>query len=71
MLAYAHENDVEPFLEPALHLLSSLLNDVGTLGWAGRGATGLGLDFILGQGASPSCTRAGCLQPPATRASRV
>jgi len=29
VLGYAHENDVEPFLEPALHLLTSLLNDVG------------------------------------------
>ncbi|KAL4419367.1 hypothetical protein ABPG75_005869, partial [Micractinium tetrahymenae] len=29
VLAYAHANDVEPFLEPALHLLASLLNDVG------------------------------------------
>ncbi|PSC68021.1 serine threonine-kinase ULK4 isoform B [Micractinium conductrix] len=29
VLAYAHENDVEPFLEPAAHLLAALLNDVG------------------------------------------
>jgi hypothetical protein len=29
VLAYAHENDVEPFLEPALRLCASLLNDVG------------------------------------------
>ena len=37
VLAYAHENDVEPFLEPALHLCTALLSDVG--GWqAGRHA---------------------------------
>jgi hypothetical protein len=29
VLAYAHENDVEPFLEPALHLCNALLSDVG------------------------------------------
>lgn len=29
VLAYAHENDVEPFLEPALRLCASLMNDVG------------------------------------------
>lgn len=29
MLAYAHDNDVEPFLEPALHLCTSLMADVG------------------------------------------
>jgi hypothetical protein len=29
VLAYAHENDVEPFLEPALRLTAALLNDVG------------------------------------------
>ena len=31
VLAYAHENDVEPFLEPALHLCTSLMADVGEL----------------------------------------
>ncbi|PRW59606.1 kinase [Chlorella sorokiniana] len=29
VLAYAHDNDVEPFLEPALHLCTSLMADVG------------------------------------------
>lgn len=40
MLAYAHENDVEPFLEPAAHLLAALLNDVGAWQPDGSGAQG-------------------------------
>lgn len=52
VLAYAHDNDVEPFLEPALHLCTSLLADVGA---CACGATELGNGRCLsGTAAAPT-----------------